>query len=190
MSTIHEEQSLKKPIGPEELFPLIQYLKMSKKYKLVILGLGNILFKDEGFGVHFVRDFQKKYLLPQDVSIIDGGTLGYMLMDLICETENLLVIDTVKTNEEPGTVYKFKPDAIPTTLQYNVSAHEVEFLDLLLKAEMIGEAPSTTIIAVVPEDIINNGFEMTARVKKSLPKVEELIKEEIMGLGIPIKDAS
>jgi hydrogenase maturation protease len=87
-------------------------------------------------------------------------------------------------------VYKFKPDAIPTTLQYNVSAHEVEFLDLLLKAEMIGEAPRTTIIAVVPEDIINTGFEMTARVKKSIFKVEKLIKEEIKQLGIHFQKAS
>ncbi|MGA1840222.1 MAG: HyaD/HybD family hydrogenase maturation endopeptidase [bacterium] len=160
---------------------------MGKKYRLIILGLGNVLFKDEGFGIHFVRDFQERYCLPEDVPIIDGGTLGYMLMDLICQTENLLVVDTVKTNEEPGTVYKFNPDAIPTTLQYNVSAHEVEFLDLLLKADMIGEAPRTTIIAVVPEDIINTGFEMTARVKKSLLKVEELIKKEITALGIPIQ---
>ena len=108
-------------------------------------------------------------------------------MDLICQTENLLVVDTVKTDEEPGTVYRFKPDAIPPALHYNVSAHEVEFLDLLLKAEMMGEAPRTTIIAVTPEDIINTGFEMTARVKKSFPKVEELIKEDIRQLGIPIQ---
>ena len=75
---------------------------MDKKYKLTILGLGNIIFKDEGFGVHFVQKFQKKYCVPKNVTIIDGGTLGYLLMDIICQTEHLLVIDTVKANDKPG----------------------------------------------------------------------------------------
>lgn len=157
---------------------------MKKPYKLIILGLGNILFKDEGFGVHFVRKFQNKYTVPPDVSIIDGGTLGYQLMDLICQTEHLIVVDTVKTDDAPGSIYKFQPDAIPTSITYNLSAHEVEFLDILLKADMIGEAPKTIIIAIAPQDILHTDMEMTPLMAESLPKVEKIVIDEIKDLGI------
>ncbi|MGA1825200.1 MAG: HyaD/HybD family hydrogenase maturation endopeptidase [bacterium] len=154
------------------------------KYTLTILGLGNILFKDEGFGVHFVRTFQEKYKLPDNALIVDGGTLGYMLMDTICQTEHLVVIDTVKADDLPGSVYRFHPDAIPTHLSYNVSAHEVEFMDLLLKADMMGEAPETTFITVVPEDIVGKGMNMTETMNKCLPKIEKLVLEEMKRLSV------
>ncbi len=159
---------------------------MEKKYRLTIMGLGNILFKDEGFGVHFVREFQKKYRLPEDILVLDGGTLGYALMDEVCQTEHLIVVDTVKADDKPGSIYRFHPEAIPTCLNYNVSAHEVEFLDVLCKAEMMGEAPKTVIIAVVPEDIKGTGMELTSTIKACLPKVEALVKEELERMEINI----
>ena len=152
---------------------------MDNKYKLTILGLGNILFKDEGFGVHFVRQFQKKYRLPDNIRIIDGGTLGYSLMNIVCETEHLLVIDTVKAHDKPGSIYCFHPEAIPSQIEYSISAHEVEFLDLLLKAEMMGDAPQTTIIAVVPEDMHSVDMELSSTLRSSLLTAEKLVTKEI-----------
>lgn len=160
---------------------------MDKKYKLIILGLGNILFKDEGFGVHFVRQFQKRYRLPENTHIIDGGTLGYSLMNIVCQTEHLLVIDTVKANEKPGSIYRFHPEAIPSRLEYSVSAHEVEFLDLLLKAEMMGDAPQTTIIAVIPEDMHSVEMKLSSTIQDSLLKAEKLVIKEMKNLSIEIK---
>ncbi|MEW6378049.1 MAG: HyaD/HybD family hydrogenase maturation endopeptidase [bacterium] len=153
------------------------------KYKLTILGLGNLLLKDEGFGVHFVRHFQDKYCLPENMAIIDGGTLGYALMDVICQTEHLLVVDTVKADDKPGSIYRFSPEAIPACLDYATSAHEVEFLDVLLKAEMLGEAPSTAIIAVVPEDMQGMGMELSKVMQAALLTVEDVVKKEIENLG-------
>ena len=159
------------------------FLKM-KKYKLTILGLGNILCRDEGFGVHFIRQFMERHTFVENVNVVDGGTLGYMLMDTICETENLVVIDTVKSDDKPGSIYRFHPDAIPTHLHYNVSAHEVEFLDLLVKAEMMGELPTTTFIAVVPENIEEEGLEMTETVRNAFPQIEKLVLKEMERIGV------
>jgi hydrogenase maturation protease len=156
---------------------------MKKKHTLTILGLGNLLLRDEGFGVHFVRQFQEKYRLPEDMVIIDGGTLGYALMDAICQTQHLLVVDTVKADDNPGTIYRFSPEAIPTSLDYATSAHEVEFLDVLVKAELLGEAPQTTIIAVLPEDANDMGMELSQTMKDALLKVEDLVKKEIERFG-------
>ncbi len=160
---------------------------MDIKYKLTILGLGNILFKDEGFGVHFVRQFKKKYRFADNARIIDGGTLGYALMNIVCQTEHLLVIDTVKANDKPGSIYRFHPEAIPSQLEYSVSAHEVEFLDLLLKAEMMGDAPQTTIIAIIPEDMHSVEMKLSSTMQDSLLTVERLVLKEMKNLSIEIK---
>lgn len=159
---------------------------MGKKYTLTILGLGNILLRDEGFGVHFIQQLEKKYRFPENIAVIDGGTLGYTLMEIVCQTERLLVIDTVKANDKPGTIYRFHPEAIPAHLDYSVSAHEVEFMDVLVKAEMMGDHPKTTIIAVLPEDIKGVGLDLTETLQKSLPKVEDLVLEEIEKLDVRI----
>ncbi|MEW5802701.1 MAG: HyaD/HybD family hydrogenase maturation endopeptidase [bacterium] len=156
---------------------------MKKTYKLTLLGLGNLLLKDEGFGVHFIHYFQERYRLPEDMVIIDGGTLGYALMDSICQTERLLVVDTVKADDKPGSIYRFSPEAIPTSLDYATNAHEVEFLDVLVKAQLMGEAPQTTIIAVIPADITEMGMELSPPLHDALHKVEHLVKEEIESLG-------
>jgi len=157
---------------------------MNKKYTLTILGLGNILLRDEGFGVHFVHHFQEKYQVPESIAVIDGGTLGYVLMDIICETEYLLVIDTVRAEGKPGSMYRFSPDDVPACLDYRATAHEVEFLDILLKAEMLGEAPKTTILAVTPEEVSEGAMELTPTVQDSLSVMEDLVKEEIENLGM------
>ncbi len=73
-----------------------------QRHYLTILGLGNILLQDEGFGVHFIRWFDERYRLPDTVRIIDGGTLGFGLFDTITSCENLIVIDAIKTDDRTG----------------------------------------------------------------------------------------
>ena len=72
-----------------------------------ILGLGNILLQDEGFGVHFIRWFSEAYHLPENVKATDGGTLGYMLLDILGSCEEAIIIDVIKLNDLPGSIYRF-----------------------------------------------------------------------------------
>ena len=69
---------------------------MTERNLVTILGIGNILLTDEGFGVHFVRWFSKRYREREGVRIIDGGTLGYALLDIICSCDHLIVVDVLK----------------------------------------------------------------------------------------------
>ena len=80
---------------------VISTAHMGNKDRITILGLGNILLQDEGFGVHFVRWFENNYRVPENVKIVEGGTLGYGLLDTVCSCDRLLVIDVIKANEEP-----------------------------------------------------------------------------------------
>ncbi len=157
---------------------------MLKDGRITILGIGNILLGDEGFGVHFVRWFGERYLLPEGVTAVDGGTLGYGLLDTVCSCERLLVIDCLKLDDSPGSVYRFTREEMEVRLPPPTSAHEVKFADVLCKAELLGEIPEITFLCVVPERYGEMELEMTARVRERFPAMEELILAELAQEGV------
>ena len=70
---------------------------------ITIMGVGNLLLTDEGFGIHVVKLLEEHYEFPQNVSVIDGGVLGLNLLGVISEADQLIVIDAVKNGEAPGS---------------------------------------------------------------------------------------
>lgn len=152
--------------------------------KITILGIGNILLGDEGFGVHFVRWFSEHYRLPEGVAAVDGGTLGYVLLDTICSCERLVVIDCLKLDDAPGSVYRFTREEMEVRLPPPTSAHEVKFADVLCKAELLGEVPEITFLCVVPVRCGEMELEMTACVRERFPAVEELLLAELAQKGV------
>jgi len=148
-----------------------------------VMGLGNILLGDEGFGVHFVRWFEERHRFDDSVYIMDGGVLGYLLLDPVTDTRNLIVVDVIKIEDEPGSIYRFNRESLEAHLPPPTSAHEVEFLDVLNKAEMIDRLPNTSFILVVPERINDMIMEMTPRMTERFPDVERLVLEELSVLG-------
>lgn len=152
---------------------------MAKKRPLTILGLGNILLGDEGFGVHFVRWFAERRRLPPKVGIVDGGTMGYVLLDTLCSCEAMIVVDCLKTADTPGSLYRFSRQEMEVHLPPPTSAHEVKFADVLCKAEMMGECPELTFLCIVPERYGELDLEMTATVRDQFPAMEALLMAEL-----------
>lgn len=158
---------------------------MEKKNFITILGLGNILLADEGFGVHFVRWFLERYRLPDGVEAIDGGTLGYALLDQVGACGHLIVVDVIKLNDTPGSVYRFTREALELHMPPPTSAHEVVFLDVIYKAELIEEAPDDVIfLCIVPEEYGDTRLEMTATMRGKFPDMEALLLKELSLHGI------
>lgn len=157
---------------------------MDKTERLTILGLGNILLEDEGFGVHFIRYIAGRYRFEGDVRIVDGGTLGYRLLDTVCSAGRIIAIDVIKVNDEPGSIYRFDRHEMELHMPDPTSAHEVEFLDVLYQAEIMGELPETTFLCIVPESYGTMKLEMTERMKESFPAMERLLLDELKTLGV------
>lgn len=151
---------------------------MGKK-PIIVLGLGNILMGDEGFGVRFVRWFAGHYRLPPGMEIVDGGTLGYVLLDTICRAQYVIVIDCIRLEDPPGSLYRFDRKAMEAHLPPPTSAHEVKFADVLCKAEMMGECPGMTFLCTVPERIADMDLEMSPAVREIFPKMEEILLAEL-----------
>jgi hydrogenase maturation protease len=151
---------------------------------ITILGIGNILLGDEGFGVHFVRWFAERYRLPQGVTAVDGGTLGYVLLDTICSCKRLIVVDCLKLDDVPGSVYRFTREEMEFHMPPPTSAHEVKFADVICKAELLGEAPEITFLCVVPEKCGEMDLAMTDTVRARFPRLEELLLAELAQHGV------
>ena len=158
-----------------------------KKGTVTILGVGNVLLRDEGFGVHFVRHLTGRYRTPDGVRIVDGGTLSYALLDIICSCEHLIVIDVIKLNDEPGAIYRFTREELETRMPPPSSAHEVSFPDVLFKAELLDELPETIFLCIAPEDYSDMGLELTPRLKEKLPLMETLLLKELSALGVKLE---
>jgi len=154
------------------------------KEPVILLGLGNILLGDEGYGVHFVRWFAGRHRLPPEVEIVDGGTLGYLLLDTICRAAHLIVIDCLRLADPPGSLYRFSRREMEAHLPPPTSAHEVKFADVLYKAEMMGECPEMTFLCAVPDQFGEMDLEMTPAVRATFPAMEALLLAELAVMNL------
>lgn len=146
--------------------------------KTVILGVGNLLLSDEGVGVH-VAEKMMKMDLPHGIEVIEGGTDGFGLIDIISEADRLVVVDAVKGGAKPGSIYKFNIEDVPDSPKmYKTSVHQVGILEVVHLSELITEKrPQTTVIGIEPESV-EMGMELSATVGAVVPRVIELALEE------------
>jgi hydrogenase maturation protease len=158
-----------------------------KKENVTILGVGNILLADEGFGVHFIRWFSKRYKPVDGVNIIDGGTLGYALIDIICSCENLIVIDVLKAKDTPGSIYRFNTQEMQAHMPPPTTAHEVTFFDVLFKVELMDELPQTLFLCIIPQEYGDMKMEMTSVMQEKFPVMEKFLLEELSKLNVTME---
>jgi hydrogenase maturation protease len=146
--------------------------------KIVVLGVGNLLLSDEGVGVHVANELLKMDL-PPEVSVVEGGTDGFRLLNIITEADRLIVIDAVRGGEEPGSIYRFDINEIrnvPTG--FKTSVHQVGILEVINLSELIGKTPQATVIGVEPKSL-EMSMELSPEVKAKVPRVIELVLDEL-----------
>ena len=160
---------------------------MEDKNFVSILGIGNILLEDEGFGVHFVRWISQRYRDTDEIRIIDGGTLGYALLDIISSCRNLIVIDVLKVDDTPGSLYRFNKQEMEIHLPPPTSAHEVTFSDVLFKVELMDESPDVVFLCIVPEKYGDMDLEMTPLMREKFPAMEKLLLAELSRLNVELE---
>jgi len=159
--------------------------------KILVLGIGNILFGDEGIGVHMINYLDEKYEFsgPHEVDLIDGGTLAQRLIPIIVEYDKVFIFDCVDVDEgNVGDVYFFDFLDVPECVTWQGSAHEVEMLQTLEMIHMMGDLPETKIIGVVPYVIgEDTTFTITPEVQKAAKLMEKILLKELEKLGVEIK---
>ncbi len=164
---------------------------MDNSQKILILGIGNILFSDEGIGIRVIERLRERFQFPDNITILDGGVLGLSLMSYIAEHDYLIVVDAIRNKGVPGTIYRLEEDEIPKRFLVKNSLHQVDFLETLLSCEVIDKLPQTVIIGIEPLDIETLSLEPTDPIKEKIDEIINLILKELESLGIkylPIGD--
>ena len=154
------------------------------KNEVTILGIGNVILRDEGFGVRVAEYLDKHYEFPESVQIVDGGTLGIELTQYVTGTEKLLVIDSINGGAEPGTTFRFHNDDVMEHFQDKLSAHEVGIQDVLGLLTVTGhKIPDVVVIGAQPYDV-EAGVELSAGMLELLPQMVEQALTELKNWGI------
>lgn len=159
--------------------------------KILVLGIGNILFGDEGIGVHLSNLLKLNYSFSgeHEVVILDGGTMAQHLIPIITEYDNVLIIDSVDANDaQIGDVYFFDFSVIPNNITWAGSAHEVEMLQTLKMIEMLGDLPPTKILGVKPFVIGEDPtFSISPKILLSAKTMEAQAIKYLENLGVVVK---
>lgn len=149
-----------------------------------MLGLGNILLRDEGVGVLVVQRLQERYEFPRGVEVLDGGTLGLDILPHIEDAAQVVVVDAVEMGAEPGTTARFEGKEIPEFLSLKVSPHQTGLVDLLAVARLRDLYPERLVLWGVQPDVIEAGLELSPRVAEQVDVLVDKVIGELSEWGI------
>ncbi len=151
--------------------------------EIMVLGVGCILFSDEGFGVRVIEAIQERYEFPDNVLVVDGGVLGINLLGVISKPDHLIVVDAIRNKGKPGDLYRLEGEAIPERIRAKNSLHQVDFLEALTLCQALDKVPETVILGVEPEDIETLSIELTAATQSKVDPIIDKVLSEIKRLG-------
>ena len=155
--------------------------------EIMILGVGCILYSDEGFGVRVIETLQERYEFPDNVLVVDGGVLGINLLGVISKPDRLIVVDAIRNKGKPGDLYRLEGEAIPERIRAKNSLHQVDFLEALTLCQALDKVPETVIVGVEPEDIETQSIELTPTIQAKVDAVIDMVLAELDRLGVSYK---
>jgi hydrogenase maturation protease len=145
---------------------------------VLVLGLGNTIMTDDGFGVRAVEALSSRCRFGDEVRLLDGGTLGLDLLPHLEGIERLLIVDALEMHAAPGTVFRLEGEEVPRAFAGKLSVHQMGVQDLLAVAELMGHLPRELVVWGVQPQSIEMGTELTPTVTAALqPVVEGVVKE-------------
>jgi hydrogenase maturation protease len=154
--------------------------------RMLILGIGNVLWADEGFGVRVVQALQRNYDFPESVRLMDGGTQGLALLPYVQEADTLIIADAVDFKQDPGTLVELRDGEVPAYLgAKKMSLHQVSFQEVLALSELLGHTPQRLyLVGVQPCVLEDYGGSLSEPVKAMLEPAIARILQYLAELGI------
>lgn len=151
---------------------------------ILVLGLGNTIMTDDGFGVRAVEALSSRFRFHGEVRLLDGGTLGLDLLPHLEAIEHLLIIDALEMKMAPGTVVRLEGEEVPRAFASKLSVHQMGVQDLLAVSELMGHLPSELVVWGVQPESIEMGTELTATVAAAMEPVVAGVVGELRKWGV------
>jgi hydrogenase maturation protease len=152
----------------------------SSQVKTLVLGVGNLLMSDEGIGLRVLERLVTTYNVPEEVLILDGGTLGLDLLYYLEGKTNLLLLDAVEARKEPGTTVRLEGEQVPAFLSIKISPHQIGISDMLFAAKLKGIYPPNVVLWGIQPERIEIGLDLS---KTLQDKVDFLVGQVIQELN-------
>lgn len=145
--------------------------------RILVLGIGNILWADEGFGVRVVEALHAARTFPDTVTLLDGGTQGLYLLPYLEEADGVIIVDAVDYGLPPGTLHILHDDEVPAVLaSRKVSLHQTGFQEILGLLALRGHTPKRIVlVGVQPELLDDYGGGLTRTVADQVAPAAEKV---------------
>ena len=126
--------------------------------KTAIIGVGTIIFKDEGIGVYASKYLDENYIFEDDVTVVDGGVLGFHLLSYLQECERVLILDTITIEDKVGSIYNLPAKELMGLGSYKQTAHEVEVTQMLEICSLHEGMADVNVIGIIPKDLVSTNI--------------------------------
>ena len=155
-------------------------------FETLVLGIGNVLYADEGFGIRAVEALNARYAFPDDVRVMDGGTQGIFLLPWVCSARRLLILDAVDFGMQPATLRVVHGEDVPCFMgAKKVSMHQAGFQEVLASASLTGSLPAElALVGVQPELLDDYGGSLTDGVRARIDEAVEAACDVLRDWGI------
>jgi hydrogenase maturation protease len=155
--------------------------------ELLVFGLGNLLLGDDGLGPAVVNELVRRFVAPEGVALVDGGTLGLSLLGELSEARAAILVDAVSAPVAPGTLVRLDGDDVAPAVAERLSPHQVGVADLLGAARLLGrEPPRLVLLGAVPQSI-ELGVGCSPPVEAAIGPLVDRVAAECRALGFPLE---
>lgn len=152
--------------------------------KIALIGAGTVIYQDEGVGVFATKYIENNYTFNQDVTIVDGGVLGFQLMTYYQEFDKVIILDTITMDDKVGSIYNLPSEELLGLGSYKQTAHEVEIIEMLEICSLLEKMAIVNIIGIVPKDIETVGVGLTSEIKENFYLFVNTAIKELENTGI------
>jgi len=166
---------------------MLPVMNKTTQPQIMVLGVGNLLCRDEGVGIRVVEALLNRYALPENLSVMDGGTLGMQLLGTLSNVDYLIVVDVIRNGGRPGTLYRISGEDIPKRIRAKNSLHDVDLLEALTLCQALDKVPETVILGVEPLDMESLGIELTPLIREKVDPLIARVLEELEKLGVELR---
>ncbi|HNP94217.1 MAG TPA: hydrogenase maturation protease [Cyclobacteriaceae bacterium] len=142
---------------------------------IVILGVGNYLMGDEGLGVHLAKLLEQESL-SDEISVIDGGSGGFKLMEYIDQEASIILVDATLDGKPPGSIRMIEP-RFASDFPKAMSTHEIGLKDLVESLILLGRMPRIYLFVVSIAEIQPLSIELSPEVSACLPVLKTQVLE-------------
>ena len=156
--------------------------------RILILGVGNILFTDEGIGVRALEWLNGHYVFPEHVTLVDGGTLGMGLMDALLQCDYVYVLDAVLGGGAPGTIYRLTDNDLRKSMSFRDSLHQTDLVDTLIYCDILEHRPEGVVFGMEPSDYHTMAVGLSSVCEQALAPLATRLVEELRGMGLTIEE--